>query len=215
MSDIFQEVEEDLRRERYDSLWARYGRQLIMIVVAVVLGTAIGVGWNSYRQSVRSEQTRELAEAAEQQGLGLHDEAMARLGRIGDGTDHDGVALLARLREGAILVESGDLGAAAAHYRALAESSDIPPLYRDLARLLALYAAFDQTPPAELEPGLTALAQDDGPWRHSARELQALLALKQGDGVAARDLLSQIAADPTAPGPLRARVAEMVDMIGQ
>jgi hypothetical protein len=40
MSDIFQEVEEDVRRERYEKLWKKYGNYIIALAVLIVAGVA-------------------------------------------------------------------------------------------------------------------------------------------------------------------------------
>ena len=42
MSDIFQEVDEEVRRERLEQLWKRYG---IYIIAAVLLVLACVGGW--------------------------------------------------------------------------------------------------------------------------------------------------------------------------
>ncbi len=46
MTDIFHEIEEDLRRERFRRLWDRYGLYLILLCVAVV---AAAGAWSGYR----------------------------------------------------------------------------------------------------------------------------------------------------------------------
>ena len=55
MADIFQEIEEDLKRERVEVLWEKYGNWVIGAAVAIVLATAGIKGWGSYQQSVQSE----------------------------------------------------------------------------------------------------------------------------------------------------------------
>jgi len=40
MSDIFQEVEEDVRKERYEQLWKKYGNYIIG--AAAILVIAVG-----------------------------------------------------------------------------------------------------------------------------------------------------------------------------
>ena len=59
------------------------------------------------------------------------------------------------------------------------------------------------------------LAQESSSWRHSAREIQALVALRRGDAARAGDLFAKIAEDAAAPQGLRARAAEMMAASGQ
>src|SRR5215510_5937375 len=68
MSDIFQEVEEDVRRERYEQLWKKYGNYVIAAAVVLVLAVAGFQAWKSYDLSQRqkvSERYREATQAAE------------------------------------------------------------------------------------------------------------------------------------------------------
>ena len=53
MSDIFHEVDEELRRERLGKLWDRYGIFVIGAAVAIVLATAGHRGWQ-YWQTTRA-----------------------------------------------------------------------------------------------------------------------------------------------------------------
>jgi hypothetical protein len=52
---------------------------------------------------------------------------------------------------------------------------------------------------------LARLAGDGNPWRFSARELQALMALKSGQTAEAERLLKQLVADPQVPAGVRER----------
>ena len=37
MANIFNEVDEDIRKERYQSLWTKYGKYLISFIVFIIL----------------------------------------------------------------------------------------------------------------------------------------------------------------------------------
>ena len=48
MTDIFREVDEDIRQERYLKIWKRYGRYVAGAATLVVLTTAAYVAWRDY-----------------------------------------------------------------------------------------------------------------------------------------------------------------------
>ncbi len=81
MTDIFDEIDEDLRRERLSRLWNRFGIYVILFVVAVIAGTAAYSGWRWWQQreaqatSVRFEAAVKLADE------GKHQEAEAAFKR--------------------------------------------------------------------------------------------------------------------------------------
>ena len=48
MTDIFREIEEDLRRDRFSRIWQRHGHLLVGLVVVIVVGVA---GWRYWTYS--------------------------------------------------------------------------------------------------------------------------------------------------------------------
>ncbi|MGH6882372.1 MAG: tetratricopeptide repeat protein [Hypericibacter sp.] len=209
MADIFKEVEEDLRREKFEQLWQRYGRWVIALAVVVVLGTAGSVAWQRYQQH------RE-AQLAEQYGatIALTDpstgdlaKADAALANIADAGG--GYGALASLERAAVKAKAGDIDGAAKIYDAMAADSGTPSALRDLAKLLKVMRLVESGDPAALTAELAPLMAPENPWRFTATELTAILALKSGDQKHATELFTQLADDQAAPSSLRARAAEM------
>src|SRR3546814_11967606 len=64
VGDIFQEIEEEFRRDRLDRLWKRYGPYLIAVFVLIVAGTAGYVGWREYSASQHFAYSDRYEEAA-------------------------------------------------------------------------------------------------------------------------------------------------------
>lgn len=214
MSDFIREVDEELRRENWEILWKKYGKFVIAAAVALVLGTAAVVGWREYDRSTRMkagdafgaviadvENTKEPAEAAD------------KLAAYIPGAPA-GYAALARLREAKLRADAGDSASAIGLYDGLAADNGAEPLFRDLATLYSVRMQIDGGDAATLNARLLPLATDTGPWRHSARELQAALALNAGDTAAAREIFSRIADDMDAPDSLRSRATEMLRAMG-
>ena len=66
MADIFQEVEEDLRRDRYQRLAKKYGGYLVAGMLLLVLGTTGYVLWKNWHETRERAATLQLAEAVDQ-----------------------------------------------------------------------------------------------------------------------------------------------------
>ena len=60
MGDIFQEVDEEVRRDRFNKFWKEYGAYVIAAAVALVLGTAASVGWREYNAQRQQEDSEKL-----------------------------------------------------------------------------------------------------------------------------------------------------------
>lgn len=209
MADIFKEVDEDLRRDNLEKLWKKYGLQIIGLAAAVVLGVAGVQGWQAYDLDQRSKLSdrygaaRELAQGGETTA-GL--DAMIDLSEASG----DSYAGLAAFEEARLRVESGDTGGAIAVWDRIAEGSGLGPGFKEAATLFSILHQIDSGDPAALRARLQPLAADSQPFRSTARELLALIALGEGDTAAARDLYTKISDDREAPAGLRQRATQML-----
>lgn len=211
MVDIFEEVEEDLRRDRALKLWQQYGSYILVAAVAIVVATAAYVYWRDWDRKAREAEGARLIAASELMQQGQTDAARDGLSRLAQ-EGFAGYALLARFHEAALLARKGDGAAAIGVYRAIASDRGVASELRQAATLFAVLHGLDQASPAEVERDLAPLA--GGPWRFSVTEVSALVALKAGDAAKARDLYRSLADDPAAPVSLRGRAAEMLAALG-
>ena len=211
MVDIFEEVDEDLRRDRALKIWQKYGNYIVAAAVAIVVATAAYVYWRDWDRKSREAEGAMLIAAVDlmqQDQADAAKDALSRLAKEGS----SGYALLARFHEAAYLARKGDAAGAIAVYRTIAADSGVTSDLRQAATLFAVLHGLEQASPAEVERDLASLAQ--GPWRYSATEVQALAALKAGDVAKARDLYRSLADEPGAPVNLRGRAAEMLAALG-
>ena len=208
---LFREIEEDLRHERFAKLWKRYGNYVIAAVIAVVLSVAGFQGWRAYDIATRQSDGERFAEALTLAGdKQTQAAAEAFAGLAADATA--GYALLARFQEAALLAKRG--GPATA-YADLARDPGVDAVYRDLAVILGAFHEMNGPGAGDLSARLAPLTADGNPWRHSAKELTAVLAARAGDRTKARALFTALAADATAPQGIRARAGEMLAILGQ
>ena len=211
VTDIFQEVDEEVRREQLKKLWQRYGNYLIALCILVVVGVGAwrGYQWWETKQAAKSgaafEQAVVLAEA------GKHQEAEAAFAKLAtDGTS--GYRLLARLREAAELAPT-DRKAAVGAYDAIAADNSAGQVIQDLAAVRAGFLLVDTAPYSEILSRLEPLTAADRTFRHSAREILALSAWKSGDTAAARKWTDMIMNDPQSPAGTRSRAQVLSELI--
>jgi len=215
MADIFQEVEEDLRRDRYERLAKKYGVFVIAGFVLIVAGTAGYVLWKNWHQAQLQADTLKLAEAVELAAPSANGPAAVEaLDKVATGT-RAGPSGLARFYEAGVKARGGDGAGAVALYDAIARDGATLPLYRDLASLQSVQLQINTGDPAALTERLGPLTADGNPWRYSARELTALLAARGGDKARAKTLFQQLADDNGSPTGLRARAAELAAFFGK
>jgi hypothetical protein len=204
VSDIFNEVDEELQRERLQKLWERY--QLPIVIVAVLIVAAVG-GWRGYEYYVGQKAAAAGADFERAVTLsegGKHADAETVFGKV-VAEAPAGYALLARFRAAAELAQVKPAEAVKA-YNALAADASLEPAWQDLAALRAGMLTVDNVPFAEMEKRLKPIAEPGRVYRHSARELLALSAWRSHDVAAARRYIDIIAADGETPPGTRQRI---------
>ena len=210
MTDIFHEVDEEVRRERLKKLWQRYGNYIIAGCLLVVVGIA---GWRGY-EWLEAKRAAESGAAFEQAVTlaesGKVQEAEAAFAKLATGGTA-GYRVLSRLREAAELAQS-DPKTAIKAYEEIAADRAAGQVIQDLATLRAGLLLVDHTPYADLRSRLEPLTGPERAFRYSARDLLALSAWKQGDVSAAKQWTEAIIGDPLTPAGARSR-AEVLSQL--
>lgn len=211
MTDIFQEVDEEVRRERLKKLWDQYGNYLIAVCVLIVVGVAAWRGYQWWEVKQAAQAGAAFEQAVTLAATGKHQEAEAAFAKLAtDGTA--GYRVLARLREAAELSTTDSKGAVAA-YDEIAADKSAGQIIEDLAAVRAGFLLVDTAPYSEIRDRLEPLAAADRTFRYSAREILALSAWKANDVTAARQWIDMIMIDPQTPTGTRSRVGVLSELI--
>jgi hypothetical protein len=211
MSDIFKEVDEDVRRDKAAEFWAKYQNYFLGAAALIVLATA-GYRFYDYRRL----QSAEAAGAAFQQALadsrdGKGAEAAAAIAKL-TADAPKGYQILARFADAAQKAKS-DAKAGASAYDALAADASLDPPMREAARLRAALARVNAGDVDAAKPALEALAAPDGVYRNTARLTLGAMALGGHDYAGAGKWLDLVVADPSAPQTERASAEQLLGVV--
>ena len=208
MTDLFQEIEEELKRDRAALLWKKYGRYVIGAAAGIVLATLAYQAWLKWDFSQRVDQSDRFAQALEQFDT---KGAEASLGLLAELADPDGgYGTLAAFERARLLAEVGDSAGAIEIWDQLSANEESGPAYQSLATILAVLQQIDDGDPDALTARLQPLTAAGKAFRPIALELSAALALRAGDRARARDLYTMVADDLTAPPGQRGRATRMI-----
>jgi hypothetical protein len=211
VADIFQEVDEEVRRERLQKLWQRYGNFVIAVCILIVASVGAWRSYEWWQTKKAGESGAAFENAVTLAEAGKHQEAETAFAKLAaDGTA--GYRALARLREAAELAHT-DKTAAVKAYDEIAADKSAGEIMQELAAVRAGFLLVDTTPYSEMRQRLEPLTASDKTFRHSARELLALAAWKS-DGVnAARQWTGMIITDPQSPQGIRSRAEVLSELI--
>ncbi len=211
MADIFREVEEDIRRDRLQHLWDKYGIYLIGFVVAIIGLTSLIVGWGAYTQSQAEDASKAFATAVVEAARDGAD-APAIFTALADRSP-TGYAALARLRAAGALAAAGDVDQAIAAYDEVAADSGAEDILRDLARVKSGTLLVGRTSYDDLAIRLVPLAENSEPWRNPAREALGMAAYAEQKYAQAQSFFQAIVGDQTATPGVRDRAHVMLALI--
>lgn len=212
MTDLFREIEEDLRRDRLKQLWEKYGIYLVGIAVGIVVVASAFVGWRAWERSRNEEASAHYSEIVEQAAKEEPAKAAAAFGAFAASAP-SGYAALAHLRQAGALVEAGDTKGAVAAFDALAETSSAPQMLRDMARVKAALLLVDTASYDDIKGRIASLNDAESAWRNSAREVLGLSAYKAGKYQEAQGYFDAIVSDATVSAGLRDRAHVMLALI--
>jgi len=211
VTDIFQEVDEEVRREQLKKLWERYGIYIIAGCLLVIVGAGAWRGYEWWETKKAAEAGAAFEQAVTLAESGKQQEAEAAFAKLAADASA-GYRVLARLREAAELART-DRKAAVNAYDEIAADRSVGQVIQDLAAIRAGFLLVDSASFGDMRARLEPLTGPERTFRHSARELLALCAWKQGDMGAARQWTDMIMTDPQTPSSTRSRVEILSELI--
>jgi hypothetical protein len=203
VSELFDEVDEDVRRDQLKQLWDRYSVYIVAAALLIIAGVG---GWRGY-QYLEAEKAAKAGaafdQAAELSEQNKHAEAEAAYNKLAAEAP-SGYRTLARLRAAA---EAGkhDAQTAVKLYDDIAADRSVNVPEQDLARLRAAGLLLETSNYETMLQRLESATAPGATYRHSARELLALSAWRNNNVTATRRWLDLIAGDAETPSSLRTR----------
>jgi hypothetical protein len=209
--DFIEEVEEQLRSDRYRSIAIKAAPWFAALLGGIVAVWLAVWGFNVWRDrniaAASVTYDKALTELAQGDQTGAYNDfgPIAASGPAGYKT-------LALMQQGNIRLSAGKNGDAAGLFdRAAAAAPD--PMLGDLARLRAVLALMDSTPFAQLQTRLAVLIGDKKPFDLQAREALAMAKLAAGKTSEARGDFNALAITLGVSQAMRARAQAAIALI--
>jgi hypothetical protein len=204
VSDIFQEIDEDLRQDKVARLWKAYGKYLVALAVFIILVIA-SYRFIEHKNEKNREQTSELYELASETGRSGDKKAAIELLSDEMFDENIGYTIISKLKKAALAKSNNDLEGTEIVLKEIITNEDIPLYLRDLARL-KLFASDSDNISSQLE----VLIEEEGPWKFLALELKGGIQLEGGNLKEARSIFKELTDDANTPNNLRRRASEIL-----
>jgi hypothetical protein len=210
VSDIFHEVEEEVRRERYEQLWKEYGDYVIAAIALLIIAVAGWQLWRSYEQRAEARASVQYNAAMQLLQTGQTPAAAEAFGKLASDAP-SGYAKIARLQEAGALLAAGRTADAVKLYNEVAAGND--QVLANIARIRLAWATADSTSKAQLQNQLTTVLDPGNAWSPMAREILAYSDFRDGATAKALAEYKSLAADKNAPQALHERATAMTTFL--
>jgi len=201
---IFSEIDEELRSDRMNSLWRRFGPWLIGAAVLVVILVGANEGWRWFKNDQAARSSDQFYAAMDLLDNNQRDAASAAFDQAIE-TSSGQYPLLAKFVKASVLADEGKIEEAVAAYDVLATTGNNTRI-RELALLMAAGLLVDSADIVGIQTRLAGLMAPGNPFQGSARELLGLAYYKSGDLKAAQNEFAEVIANPNTPVELLNRV---------
>jgi hypothetical protein len=211
VADLFEEVEEQLRSDRYRTLALKALPWVLGLAAAALIAALAYWGWSHYREQAANHASEQYAAGLQAMEEGRGDEAARLFTDVSKSSD-SGYKSLALIQLGGLqLAQKHAPGSVQFFDQAAAAAPD--NVIGDAARLRAVYAILDTAPEKALEARLNPLLEDGRPYRVQAREALAFAKLNGGDPAGARGDFVIISGMLDAPESARIRAKAAIGLI--
>lgn len=209
---FLKEVDEELRRERINNFFARYGWWVIGAVVLILAAVGGWLWWSGRQATEREGAGENLVAAMEQLGSGGN-AVMPQLEALA-GSDIEGYRVGALFARATAQADAGNIPVAIATLRSIGDDQNIDQAYREAALVRRTQLEFDTLQPQEVIRRLTPLAVEGGAWLGTAGEMVGVAHLRMNRPDLAGPIFVRIARDANLPDQLKARAEAMAGSLG-
>ena len=210
---FYREVDEELRREQAMQAWNRFRWWIVAGGLLLIAAIGAFIWWQNHRQARAAAQGEALVAALESMEKGPAQAAGPQVAQL-EQSDVGAYRAAGLFSRADILIESGNVPAAAAVLQRIAADEDLPEPYRHAALVRQTALEFDRIRPEAVIERLRPLIRRGHPWFGSAGELTGHAHLRQQRPDLAARVFAALAADETVPESIRSRAVQMAGALG-
>ena len=212
MSDIFQEVDKELREEKYKTIWARYKYYIIAILVLFVFSVGFNSFWkkNSLNEindrSARFFAAMELAQQDKTSAISLLQEFTSK---EKDSSEYH--SMIASFAEAAIRRSNKDFSGALAVYDEISVNN-ISIFYKDYAKLSSAEMLIALNNISDAKTILEELSSNSSELKFIAKEYLGYILINDGNIAQAKAIFNSLAKEASVSINMKNRSKEILSV---
>jgi hypothetical protein len=211
VADVFDEVEEQLRSERYKTIALKSLPWVGALALIAILVTGGFWGWQTYQDKAAAKASEQYAQALKSFDEGKTEQAVAAWTEVAK-SPAKAYKSMALMQLGGVKLTDNKTADAVKFFDDAAKAAP-DDVIGDVARLKSAFALLDTAPYKDLETRLTPMTEEGRPYRAAAREALAFAKIMAGDLKGARDEFKVLTLLPDSSQGLRGRAQAALELI--
>jgi len=211
MANIFNEVDEDIRKERYKKLWSRYGKYLIGLIILIVLIFSI----NQYLVSKNISDNKKLldiyfaaAEDIEKSQFQLANESLNKIYNSKNTT----LAAFSAFKLSESYFMNNDNNNATSVLENIFNNNSLETIYRELALYKYIMINFDVLDINDIESKVSIINDKESQLKPYFEELLGIKYITIGNKSKASFIFDELSSSENTPFDLKVRLEKLIQI---
>lgn len=209
---FIREVTEELKNDNLKLLWKKYGLYITIGIVILLTAAVSFETIKSWRIKQHQSWSDTYAYALALQNQGRFTESLEVLDKI-EKSGNNIYADIAKMQSANIMFEQGRTDDALAILEEIVKSRDVNEKIKDMAIIKLASYKLDSAPAEEVANLLNPLIKKNNSWNNIAKEMMAMLAIREGNIEQAKTLYNEILNSGKLNEGLQSRVKDMVSIL--
>lgn len=212
VENFFKEVSEEVQNDRIKKIWDTYGLHIIIAIIAILTIAVSFETFKAWRVKRNETWSDAYAYALNLQNQGKYEESLNLLAEISQ--KNNGIYKdIAQIQKANILFEQGKEKEALDILQKIVDNEDVNPKMRHITAVKLASYKLDTAPREEIEKLLSPLMNEENSWKNIAKEMLAMLEIREGNLEKAQELYSEILNSPDLSDGLKLRVQDMLSAL--
>ncbi|MDR1694720.1 MAG: tetratricopeptide repeat protein [Lactobacillaceae bacterium] len=209
---FIQEVDEELKNENLVIFWKKYGLYIVAAVVLILTATVSFETFKALHEKRNQTWSDKYAYALSLQLQGRYEDSLKTLEEIVE-QKHEIYSDLAKIQISNIYFDEGDTEKAVSELENVINDKNMNEKLKDISTIKIASYKLDTAPREEIEALLKTLASTENTWTNIAKEMLAMLEIREGNYAEARKIYEEILSSPSLSDVLRFRVQDMLSVL--
>lgn len=206
MSELIEDIKEDIKREDLLIIWQKYSRWIMGGVLTFVLGASGFLYWQHHKETATIQTSIAYAKIMEALDPKSPEATVKALQELAE-KSAAGYKILSGLTGAGLSSDP------AQDLKQMSKDPKIEKAFQEMAQILGALADLDEANPRSVLDMLASFENSASPFRPLAREIMGYAMLRLGNSDTALNLFESLIHDQMAPQSIRGRSQAMVEYI--